>query len=400
MSNNWVNTKLSYHLPEWIRSSSIIDPGVPGRPPEYRQIVPRSCPDAPYDLGSSAQTWSNFWHPVATLQEFRSYSHTGRGPMSTRLLDRAIVLVELEGRIRALDDRCPHRGASLGLGWIDKDKLRCRYHGWCYNPTGQCTEIPSLDAGKSVPQRIHVEAFDCDVKYDLIWVRLKSGANTQIPRFPAWSDPNMVCHMGAPYLWPASSGRRVANFIDVTHLPFGHQGTLGGAPFTRFKTFPIEQRDGLLAFVQEQHIAYNPGEATFGLPKGPDSVLLPPGGYEIVMPYTVILYFDWGNGRQTQLFMHPSPIDAENCRSYWLTCHTPDESIPQEHLALQGVVLTEDMPVVASHNPRSIQTGGHEFSVAADRVEMTWRRWLEKIIAATAKGPSEIDACLLETGTY
>lgn len=38
--------------------------------------------------------------------------------------------------------RCAHRGAQLSIGWVEDDCLRCRYHGWKYDATGQCVEQP------------------------------------------------------------------------------------------------------------------------------------------------------------------------------------------------------------------------------------------------------------------
>ncbi|ABQ68393.1 Rieske (2Fe-2S) domain protein [Rhizorhabdus wittichii RW1] len=400
MANYWFNSKLGYAPPDWFSTFGNIDPGSPVKPPEFRRLMPLSRPDADYDLGSNAETWSYFWHPVATLAEFQSHSHTGRGPMATRLLDRQIVLVELDGKVQAFDDRCPHRSASLGLGVLDKGEFRCRYHGWRFDAAGRCTDIPSMEEGQKVPGNIRLTQFDCDVRYDLIWVRLKSGATTEIPHFPAWDDPTMTSHMGAPYLWPVSSGRRVANFTDVTHLPFGHKGTLGGPPYTRFKAYPIAQHDGMLEFQQDQFIAYNPGDATFGPPTGPESIMLPPGGYQVVMPFTVMLFFDFGQGRFSQIMMHPTPIDAENCRSYWITSHTTDSSATQEHLSLQSTVLTEDIAFVSSQNPRALSDEAGEMSVKADKPEIIWRRWLKRLIAAAAIGPAEIDRCLAETGTH
>jgi len=90
--------------------------------------------------------------------------------------------------------------------------------------------------------------------------------------------------------------------------------------------------------------------------------------------------------------MHATPIDAENCRSYWFTCHTNDDSAPETHLALQSVVLTEDLPLVASHRPRSIGEPHEEVSVPADKPDIIWRKWLRELAQAAGDGPSGADA--------
>ena len=37
-----------------------------------------------------------------------------------------------------VDFRCAHRGTQLSVGWVEDDCIRCFYHGWKYDGTGQC----------------------------------------------------------------------------------------------------------------------------------------------------------------------------------------------------------------------------------------------------------------------
>lgn len=363
-----------------------LDEGSCVKPPEYRQTVAPDDPSGAYDLGSTAKFWRLFWHPVCTLHELRSICYGGKGPLQTTLLGERILIAEMDGAVRAFADRCPHRGSSLSLGWLEGATIRCRYHGWCFDSVGACTDIPSLAADEPIPARARLTAYDCRIKYDLVWVRLDNSATTEIPRFPAWEDDTQVCIMGEPYLWPASSGRRVENFIDVSHFPYAHQGTLGAPPLTRFPVFPVDQLDGELRWKTETFLAFNPGNATYGPPTGPDSIMLPPATYVVTMPLTVVLQFNWSADRATQIFMHPTPIDSENCRSYWFTCHTIDGSPDEEHLALQSLVLAEDLPVVASHLPRAIGQIRDEVSVPADKPVIFWRRWLWELIRVYGEG--------------
>jgi thiamine pyrophosphate-dependent acetolactate synthase large subunit-like protein/nitrite reductase/ring-hydroxylating ferredoxin subunit len=51
---------------------------------------------------------------------------------------RQICLTNFEGKISALDNRCPHQGGPLGEGSIEKGWLRCPWHGWDFHP---CTGL-------------------------------------------------------------------------------------------------------------------------------------------------------------------------------------------------------------------------------------------------------------------
>ena len=47
---------------------------------------------------------------------------------------RSLALTHFEGKVSALDNRCPHQGGPLGEGSIEKGWLRCPWHGWDYHP--------------------------------------------------------------------------------------------------------------------------------------------------------------------------------------------------------------------------------------------------------------------------
>lgn len=56
-----------------------------------------------------------------------------------KIAGRALVIAQMAGRLHALDDRCPHAGASLSMGQIDEGKIVCAWHGRAYDPaTGLC----------------------------------------------------------------------------------------------------------------------------------------------------------------------------------------------------------------------------------------------------------------------
>src|SRR3546814_9348035 len=45
----------------------------------------------------------------------------------------------------ALDDRCPHRRASLSKGALVGDNVQCGYHGITFDCSGSCVSIPGQD---------------------------------------------------------------------------------------------------------------------------------------------------------------------------------------------------------------------------------------------------------------
>src|ERR1700744_5490597 len=51
-----------------------------------------------------------------------------------------LCLANVEGTLRAVDNRCPHRDGPLHEGWIENGEILCPWHGWSFDPvTGKCT---------------------------------------------------------------------------------------------------------------------------------------------------------------------------------------------------------------------------------------------------------------------
>ena len=50
---------------------------------------------------------------------------------------RMVAFRDSDGRLGLLDEKCPHRGASLLLGRNEECGLRCLYHGWKYDVDGK-----------------------------------------------------------------------------------------------------------------------------------------------------------------------------------------------------------------------------------------------------------------------
>jgi nitrite reductase/ring-hydroxylating ferredoxin subunit len=64
------------------------------------------------------------------------------------------------GQVNAVEDRCPHRGMRFSLGFVRGDRLACRYHGWEYDGTGACKNIPAHPS-MDPPKTICAKTFDC-----------------------------------------------------------------------------------------------------------------------------------------------------------------------------------------------------------------------------------------------
>jgi|TARA_R100001143_G_scaffold63495_1_gene70951 phenylpropionate dioxygenase-like ring-hydroxylating dioxygenase large terminal subunit len=83
----------------------------------------------------------NFWYPVTP-----SYM-VGAAPVGiTRLCEEIVLWRDKDGSIRAIEDRCPHRGARLSLGWNLGDRIACWYHGVEIDGQGVVADVPAVES--------------------------------------------------------------------------------------------------------------------------------------------------------------------------------------------------------------------------------------------------------------
>ena len=47
--------------------------------------------------------------------------------------DRTVAVFNDNGSYRAIDDMCPHMGASLATGFLDNSIVACPWHGWRFD---------------------------------------------------------------------------------------------------------------------------------------------------------------------------------------------------------------------------------------------------------------------------
>src|SRR5262245_13161794 len=81
-----------------------------------------------------------YWLPFLLSSELPS---TDCPPLRIRLLSEDLIAFrDLGGRLGLVANACPHRGASLFFGRNEEGGLRCVYHGWKFDATGQCVDMP------------------------------------------------------------------------------------------------------------------------------------------------------------------------------------------------------------------------------------------------------------------
>lgn len=116
---------------------------------------------------SSAARILDDWYVVCTSEQLDACRSK---PLSAMLYGVPIAVFRTtEGTVGALLDRCPHRNVPLSDGEVEGALLRCGYHGWAFDTSGACREIPSL-CGEPGGKARTVSRFAAREQDGVVWV--------------------------------------------------------------------------------------------------------------------------------------------------------------------------------------------------------------------------------------
>jgi len=329
----------------------------------------------------------HFWHPVATIDELQASNEEGVGPIGRVLLDENIVIAKLGDKVTVMRDRCAHRFTRLSGGKVlDNGRIQCPYHGWEYGAGGACEHMPACP-NDPIPKKARTPAYETEVKYGLIWVRMDSSWDcTEIPFCEAWENPEFKRQIVAePYGWNSSAERRWENFTDFSHFAYVHPGTLYDPAYSEPAIVPVDRVSGELQFFME------PGKDM--LDNLPEDSPLGSWTYRAAMPFTVNLSIRlYKNDQPFLLWTTSSPTSGDSCRNFMIIAHT-DPDLPDETpLDFQKLVLAEDQPVIET------QPGGlslEEISLPTDKISNQYRKWLRELGTAATQGEGAFKKALL-----
>jgi phenylpropionate dioxygenase-like ring-hydroxylating dioxygenase large terminal subunit len=108
-----------------------------------------------------------YWIPVARSDELPGPDCP---PVRIRVLNESLIAFRTtSGKVGLIEDACPHRGASLFFGRNEEDGIRCVYHGWKYDVTGQCVDMMNEPEAGSFRHRVRAVAYPTQERASCIW---------------------------------------------------------------------------------------------------------------------------------------------------------------------------------------------------------------------------------------
>ncbi|MGE5139554.1 MAG: Rieske 2Fe-2S domain-containing protein [Rudaea sp.] len=161
-----------------------------------------------------------FWIPALVSSEVPSPDSP---PIRLKLMCESLIAFRVtSGEVGIIQNACPHRGASLFFGRNEEEGLRCVYHGWKFDVTGQCMDMPSEPAESNFKAKIRATAYPTHERNGLVWVYM--GPENLKPEFPEY-DWNLVPESHVRFsrrLQENNYLQGIEGGIDSSHVPFLH----------------------------------------------------------------------------------------------------------------------------------------------------------------------------------
>ena len=246
------------------------------------------------------------WYPVAKSVQVRRDR-----PHGVKVLGRHLVLWRGgDGRVRCLEDYCPHRGARLSRGEVIGDDVSCRYHGVTVDGSGTIVRVPAMP-GCALEGRKAIDSYTVVEANDGVFVYIPSTEQPVPPELrlpdefsdPAWSS--ILC-MGR---WSCSYRFVYDNFADPMHACYLHADSFTLAFGAKQDVMQIEKRDDGF------HIA-RAGQKDVNL-DWTDVVIDGTQVYcRLDIPYPAAA----GPGGPFRIIAYATPVDEQSCLGFFWRC--------------------------------------------------------------------------------
>lgn len=178
---------------------------------EQNESLTRVGPGAPM-----GELLRRYWYPVAFTKDLDEW------PIKkVRLLGEDFALWRTpQGGYGIMQERCPHRHASMVYGVVEEEGLRCGYHGWLFDCEGACIDQPAEPDKSSFKDNITAFAGKAEELGGMVWAYIGPSPAPELPRFDVFVDPGFkdVGHSVLPCNWL----QIMENSVDPHHVEWLH----------------------------------------------------------------------------------------------------------------------------------------------------------------------------------
>lgn len=287
------------------------------------QLLTQTGPGTPM-----GDLFRRYWIPALLSEEIPTPDCP---PVRVKLLSEELIAFrDSDGKIGLVSEFCAHRRVSLWFGRNEQSGIRCPYHGWKYDVTGQCVDIPSEPEGSKFCDKVKLDvAYPCVERGNTIWAYM--GPKENMPPLPEfeWAMVPDSHRYVSKRLQECNYMQAMEGGIDGSHVSSLHSGELHSDPLHKGTEGAKYQADLRPKF----EVAGSPGGMLIGAKRQADEGNSYWRVTQWIMPwYTMIPpYGDHGVHGHAWV-----PIDDNNCFAWSMTHHPTRPLNETELFAMQN----------------------------------------------------------------
>jgi phthalate 4,5-dioxygenase len=193
---------------------------------ERNELLTRTGPGTPM-----GELFRRYWLPVLLAEEL---PEPDCAPVRAKILGEPLVAFrDTRGRLGLIDEFCAHRGVSLWFGRNEECGLRCPYHGWKYDVSGQCVDLPSEPEESGMRRSIRLKSYPAIEKAGVIWAYLGPAGKT--PPEPAyeWTQVQPAHRLVSKRLQETNYLQAMEGALDSVHSGFLHRHSVADDPLLK-----------------------------------------------------------------------------------------------------------------------------------------------------------------------
>ena len=169
-----------------------------------------------------------YWIPALLTEEL---PEPDCAPVRVKLLsERLIAFRDSGGKLGLIDEFCAHRGVSLWFGRNEECGLRCAYHGWKYDVSGHCVDIPSEPEESGFRRKIKLQSYPLAERGGVLWAYMgPPESQPALPEYEFATVPREQTFI-SKRLQECNYLQAMEGGIDSSHVSFLHRGALNEDP--------------------------------------------------------------------------------------------------------------------------------------------------------------------------
>jgi phthalate 4,5-dioxygenase oxygenase subunit len=190
---------------------------------EQNDLLTQTGPKTP--MGAM---FRSYWIPALLSEELPA---NDCAPVRVKLLSESLLAFrDSDGRYGLISEFCAHRGVSLWFGRVEEGGVRCAYHGWKYDVTGQCIDVPSEPSENGFCQRIKLTGYPLVEQGGVLWTYM--GVPEKRPPLPEFEFSLVPAAQSyTSKRWQESNWlQAMEGGIDSSHVSWLHRGNLNSDP--------------------------------------------------------------------------------------------------------------------------------------------------------------------------